>query len=144
MELGLKAFYLDDGILAGDQESVAAAINFLEGKFDNIGLSLNRSKCEFIPTAGRAHQVDASRFQGFEFKESGDFKPFGAALGSSEFCLEIQSRRLKAKHLLSQISFMGDSQTALLLTRNCAGFCKVAYSMRTVPPLAHAKALGEL
>ena len=30
MELGLKVFYLDDGILAGDQESVAAAINFLE------------------------------------------------------------------------------------------------------------------
>ena len=85
LELGLKAFYLDDGILAGDQETVAAAINFLEGKFDSIGLSLNRSKCELIPTAGRAHQVDASRFHGFEFKESGDFKLLGAAFGSSEF-----------------------------------------------------------
>ena len=38
---------------------------------------------------------------------------------------------------------MGDAQTALLLTRNCAGFCKVAYSMRTVPPTAHAAALRD-
>ena len=64
LELGLKAFYLDDGIVAGDQETVAAAINFLEGKFASIGLSLSRSKCELIPTAGRAHGVDASMFQG--------------------------------------------------------------------------------
>ena len=43
LELGLKAFYLDDGILAGDQETVAAAINHLEGRFRGIGLELNRA-----------------------------------------------------------------------------------------------------
>ena len=29
LELGLNAFYLNDGILAGDEEAVAAAINYL-------------------------------------------------------------------------------------------------------------------
>ena len=64
LELGMKVIYLDDGILAGDQDTVAAAIDFLEKRFDEIGLSLNRSKCELIPTAGRDHAVDASLFAG--------------------------------------------------------------------------------
>ena len=89
LELGLKVFYLDDGILAGDQETVAAAINFLGVKFAEIGLELNRSKCELVPTAGRDHRVDVSRFQGFEFKESGKtprsrFRLLGVLLGPPE------------------------------------------------------------
>ena len=143
-ELGLRVFYLDDGVLAGAQESVAAAINFLEVELGEIGLSMKRSKCELVPVAGRAHAVDPTIFGRFEFRESGDFKLLGAAFGSSEFCTDLLIKRcVKAKHLLGQIGAMGDAQTALLLTRNCAGFCKVAYSMRTVPPMAHAKALGE-
>ena len=51
-----------------------------------FGLSLNRAKCELVPTAGRDHGVDAPLFQGFEFKESGNFKLLGAAFGSSELC----------------------------------------------------------
>ena len=82
LELGLKAFFLDDWILAGDQETVEAAINFLETRFRGIGLDLNRAKCVLVPTAGRGHQVDLTRFEGFEVKESGDFKLLGAAFGS--------------------------------------------------------------
>ena len=36
---------------------------------------------------------------------------------------------------------MTSSQGALLLTRYCAGFAKLVYSMRTVPPGRHADAL---
>ena len=71
-ELGLRVFYLDDGVLAGAQESVAAAINFLEVELGEIGLSMNRSKCELVPVAGRDHAVDPTIFAGFEFRESGD------------------------------------------------------------------------
>ena len=60
-----------------------AAINFLRG----IGFELNRAKCELVPTAGRAHQVNLARFQGFEVRESGDFKLLGAAFGSSVLAL---------------------------------------------------------
>ena len=74
LELGLKAFFLDDGILAGDQETVEAAINFLEARIRGIGLELNRANCELVPAAGRAHQVNLARFQGFEVREPGDFK----------------------------------------------------------------------
>ena len=71
MELGLKGFYLDDGILAGGQESVAAAKIFLDWKFSDTGLSLNRSKCELVPMAGKIHRVDPALLQGFEFTASG-------------------------------------------------------------------------
>ena len=98
LELGLKAFFLDDGILAGDQETVEAAISFLEARFSGVGLALNRAKCELVPTAGRGHQVDLARCQGFEVEESGDFKILGAAFGSSDFCSNHLTKRcLKAK-----------------------------------------------
>ena len=61
--------------------SVAAAISFLEARFDGVGLSLNRGKYELIPTAGRDHGVGATLFQGFEIKESGDFKLLGRPSG---------------------------------------------------------------
>ena len=115
---------------------MAEAISFLEGRFSEIGLSLNRNKCELAPAAGRAHNVNLALFHGFQFLEEGSFKLLGAAFGSSEFCSgQLTKRCVKAEHLLSQFSVMDDAQTALLLARNCAGFCKVAYSMRTVPPL---------
>ncbi len=67
LELRLKAFYLDDRILAGGQESGAAAIELLERRCEDIGLSLNRNKCELIPTAGRAQAVDVL-FLAFEVR----------------------------------------------------------------------------
>ena len=36
-----------------------------------------------------------------------------------------------------------DTQTALLLLRHCAGFCKITYSCRTVPPHLQKEALAE-
>ncbi len=143
-KLDLNVFYLDDGALAGEQDSVARAIDFLEGRFRDIGLSMNRDKCELVPVAGGGHNVDLRLFHGFQVLESGNFKLLGAAFGSSDFCSALLTKRCaKAEQLLAQFSIMEDSQTALLLARNCAGFCKVAYSMRTVPPLAHAGALAD-
>ena len=67
-------------MLAGEQESVAAAINFFEGRFNGIGLSLNRSKCELIPSAGRNRNVNLAIFHGFQFLEAGSFKLLGGGL----------------------------------------------------------------
>ncbi len=49
LEPSLKAFYLDDGILAGDQEKVAAAIDFLETRFDGVGLSISMGEVRADP-----------------------------------------------------------------------------------------------
>ena len=50
--LQLVFSYLDDLILAGDQRAVAEAFHFLKAAALDIGLDLNTSKCEIIPTAG--------------------------------------------------------------------------------------------
>jgi hypothetical protein len=89
-KLDLNVFYLDDGVLAGSQESVAAAINFVEGHFADIGLVFYRSTCELIPVAGRDQCVDLSLLTGFQFLEVGNFKLLGAAFGSPEFCSELR------------------------------------------------------
>ena len=77
LELGMKAFFLDYGILTGDQETVEAAINFMDDRFRGIGLELNRAKCELVPTAGRGHQVDLNRFQGSKLGSQGTSNSWG-------------------------------------------------------------------
>ena len=47
----------------------------------------------------------------------------------------------KARPLLQELAALPDVQTALLLLRHCASFCRVAYSLRVTPPGVHANAL---
>ena len=49
----------------------------------------------------------------------------------------------KADKLLKAVSGMQHSQGALLLIRQCISYCKLAYSVRVVPPSVHRDALAE-
>ena len=97
-----------------------------------------------IPSAGQTHQVPAVLFDGFVWKASGDFKILGAPVGSPLHCCNLTSkRRAKAETLHAAIGDYDDAQGALLLLRHCASFCKLGFSLRTVPPSFHAPALDE-
>ena len=50
--LQLVFSYLDDLVLAGEQQAVAEAFHHFKGAALDIGLEFNNSKCEIIPTAG--------------------------------------------------------------------------------------------
>ena len=47
-KLDLTLFYLDDGVLAGDLECVAAALQLVEQRSAELGLELKVSKCELV------------------------------------------------------------------------------------------------
>ena len=68
----------------------------------------------------------------------------GAAIGGHAFCAaHTQSQRVDAsKPLLEALWHLDDPQTGLLLLRECASFCKVAYSARVTPPALHTAALS--
>ena len=143
-ELDICTFFLDDGVIAGSSRAVELFCNSFREATSSIGLDLVRDKCEIIPAAGDRHQIPANFFQGFSWREDGNFKLLGAPIGSKTFCENhLRKRKAKAVALLHTIKDMEDAQGALLLIRNCAGFCKLVYSARTVPPDLHRKVLDE-
>lgn len=141
-ELHLTAFFLDDGVVGGSSQAVHRFCELVELGLADIGLKLNQAKCEIIPTAAEHHTCDPMQFADYQFNPTGNFKLLGAPFGSAIFCAEhTRKRAQKAVLLLQKVAALSDTQTALHLTRQCASYCKLAYSMRVVPPVLHGEVL---
>lgn len=95
-ELDVVVFYLDDGVVGGSSRAVRDFYLRLEPSFAEVGLTLQRGKCEVVPAAGTEHQVPADAFRGFKFNADGNFKLLGAPFGSQEFC-EAHTRHRNEK-----------------------------------------------
>ncbi len=142
-ELDFTVFYLDDGVVAGTGRAVSQFCTLLRAELANIGLDLALDKCEIVPSAKDHHAIPAHLFPGYLWVPTGDFKLLGAPLGSLDFCTaHTQKRARKAGDLMHNIASLGHAQGSYLLLKQCAGFAKLAYSMRTVPPEFHESALS--
>ena len=65
-----------------------------------------------------------------------NFEVLGAPIGDSIFCAKILAqRRAKAAKLLSHLVTVGsfDPQVALLLLRQCPGYCKLVHLAHSTP-----------
>ena len=141
----LALAFLDDVCLAGDYRHVAASLARLAAAARQVGLELNPSKCELVVCGGADHCVDTSLFPaGVQVNSRGAFSFLGAPIGPPAYCEAfcLAERVEKAKPLLALLATLPDSQTALLLLRHCASFCRVAYSARVTPPSLHCNALA--
>ena len=133
-ELDYVVFYLDDGVIAGKARAVRHCCQAIETRLTDIGLATNREKCEIIPAAATNHTVPTELFAGYKFKAEGNFKLLGAPFGTAAFCsAHTAKRHQKAQGVLRTVASMEDKQSALLLTRHCNAYSKLAYSTRVVP-----------
>ena len=151
-KLDVCAFYLDDGVIAGDMDVVSAVVQHVVANAAAMGLRLNVGKCELIlPTA--VTDVDLSTlFPAALLVDTatgaprtnitGDFELLGAAIGCADFCTEYANAKVnKASELLAKIAKLDDPQVSVRLLQRCAGVCKITHSMRLTPPDLHADAL---
>ena len=143
--LQLVFSYLDDLVLAGEQQAVAEAFHHFKGAALDIGLEFNNSKCEIIPTAGLNCSLNKDFFpEDIIYREDGNFELLGGPIGSKEFCnLHTQKRVDKAKEVLSALGELPDPQVAFILLRHCASFSKLVYSLRVVPHHKHKAVLQQ-
>ena len=150
--LDLKAFYLDDGFLAGPAAAVASALATLQLRCPALGLNLNLGKCELVIPCGRAPENLATLFPAplLTDAETGacrlvldrGFKLLGAPIGDKTFCEAFTQRRAsKTKPTLEALADL-HPQVGLLLLRYCASFGKLVYSARTAPPDLLSEAFG--
>jgi hypothetical protein len=141
-KLDIVAFYLDDGVIAGDVEAVRSFCAAFEQVAASVGLRLSVGKCEAVPAAGAATSISPDLFPGWRWLPGGGIKLLGAPIGSAAFCAELTAKRVaKAEELLSTLCTYSHTQGALLLLRHCASFSKLVYTSRTVPPAFHREAL---
>ena len=153
--LDLVFSYLDDLCLAGDAAAVSAALSILKVRCAAIGLQLStglvneagevlsKDKCELILAAGTNSTVNTSEFPAdFKVVRDGNFELLGGPIGNPRFCNEHTEQRVaKASRLLTALGEVPDPQVALQLLRRCAGFSKMVYSLRVVPPSFQREAL---
>ena len=55
LHLILEAWYLDDGVLAGERSTVIHALHLIEELGPHLGLHINLSKCELFSRNGNSH-----------------------------------------------------------------------------------------
>jgi hypothetical protein len=112
-----------------------------------VGLVVNPGKCELVACGGDRAAVDVSLFPHHlplnTARAAGAFALLGAPIGPAAFWqpAHSQSRVASAKPLLQALAALPDAQTSLLLLRQCAAFCKVAYAAWVTPTSAIADAL---
>ncbi len=127
--------FLDDISLGGPTASVAADMASLEADCADLGLSLNRSKCEL--TAKDLHQVTNDSFAQFARLDEGSISLLGAPLspgpalqGSLDARVNELNRALNRLVLIAR-------QDALLILRSSLGAPRLLHSLRCAPCAGH-------
>jgi len=122
--LDFVAFFLDDGTVAGQAPAVAKFVEVFTNAMSEIGLTLSAAKCEVVPAAGSMSTVDPQLFPGCQLRAERSFRLLGPA--------HCTRRTQKACQLLGAIRGFSERQGVLRLLRQCASWCKLVYSGRTV------------
>ena len=133
--LEINVAFADDLVIAGDFTRVLAALQTLTASAAPLGLEINLSKCEIIPTAGREHRCDLSSIPtGVRVNVSKGFKLLGAPVGSSEFAQTYaQEKVAKVAEALQALAELPDKHVAMTLLRHTCNVSRVMNFMRTTP-----------
>eukprot|EP00731_Ephydatia_muelleri_P038287 Em0707g1a len=132
-QLLINTWYLGDGVLSGTKSVICRAVTLIQKLGPALGLWINPAKCEWF-----SRTVVWSDFsQEMKVSHELNFEVLGAPIGDPIFCANFLTQRCaKAVKLLSQLVTVGslDPQVALLLLRQCAGYCKLVHLARSTPP----------
>ena len=128
----MPAWYIDDGVIAGSKQAVVQALSIIQDLGPPLGLVINSSKCELYG------DCDLQPFPS-EMKKCNafNFEILGAPIGNTIFCAKfIAEKRAGASKFLALLKEVGslDSQVALVLLRQCGGFCRFVHIARCTPP----------
>ena len=97
-----------------------------------------------VPACTSVQNFSSQDFEGYAWMPDDNTKLVGAAIGTRAWCKFLLRRRVdKAPNLLDAVGRYHDWLGAFALLRSCAGWAKVPYSCRTVPPPLQAESLGQ-
>ena len=126
-------FYLDDGTLGGTLEDVTSDFKFLEAASKDLGLHLNKSKCEVICAEGPIKSSIMSGFPSFLSVNPTDATILGAPIGGFPSIDLIRESKIKHLQSLGERLKILHAHDALCLLQHALVLPKVLYVLRTAP-----------
>jgi hypothetical protein len=132
-------WYLDDGILAGQDHDVLLAVTALRSALAELGLTLNDKKCEVVSFGNAPADIFPPDFAR---RADGNFDALGSPIGDATFTSAYIQRKVlkKAREALSSLRAVEDVHVRYTLLRHCVAFGPLVHIMRTVPPTLYASA----
>ena len=129
VDLLYQAWYLDEGVLAGDRPAVLRAMHIIEEMGPALGLHINFAKCELFSSKGNTFFPPAVTFSILP-----NMDILGAPVGDYLHCSKfIADKCAESKKLLTSLVDV-DLQVAFTLLRMCGGFCKMLHLTTVTPP----------
>ena len=105
-DLDYKAFFLDDGTIAGKAQAVKLFLDTLERLLLEIGLEIARSKTKVVPACSSVQNFTPHDFEGCCQIPDGNFKLLGAAFGSKDWCEALLDRRVSTRSRPSVVTMI--------------------------------------
>ncbi|KAL5483977.1 hypothetical protein EMCRGX_G020399 [Ephydatia muelleri] len=132
LHLILEAWYLDDGVLAGERSAVIRALHLIEELGPYLGLHINFSKCEPFSRNGNSHfppVVESSLLPNMDILGV----PIGDVVHCSRFIAEKCATPKTLLKALVDVSAV-DLHVAFSILRMCGSYCKLLHLARATPP----------
>ena len=120
------------GVIAGPKQAALQALSIIKQLGIPLGLFIITSKCELFSKEGLRGFPDEMKIS-----YALNFEILGVPKGDPIFCAKsIAEKRAHASKILALLKEVGsiDSQVALLLLRQCGGFCQMVHIARCTPP----------
>ena len=128
LNISQQNWYLDDGVIAGDRQAVAHALDLMMELGPHLGLHTNLHKCELLSRNGNSFFPTSVKFSLYP-----NMIILGSPLGDLIHCTRFAERCTESKNLLGAITEVA-VHVAFSLLRLCASFCKHVHLSRTTPP----------
>ena len=123
LHLILEAWYLDDGVLAGERSAVVRALHLIEELGPHLGFHRNFSKCELFNRNGNSHfppVVESSLLSNLDILGV----PIGDFVHCSRFIAEKCATPKTLLKALVDISAVDLHVAFLTILRMCGSYCK--------------------
>jgi len=134
----LNAFYCDDGVFVARHEILLKILKYLRTPDARAyGTDIRLDKCT-VWWSEPPPKTTSDEYEALEVKQHFDLagtKVLQAPVGDGAFmCQAVIDQVREAKPLLEAIAEMDDMHVAFFLLRTCFGSCRIAYTLRAVPP----------
>lgn len=138
--LSLHAWYLDDGVVAGDADAVSDFLGHLDVFASHAGLALNYGKCE-VTGPGHLHEALESRMTRTELSRTILLgAPVGSQEGARAFVAQVAVKAEARCKLVRALAEFPAEASALL--RYCCGVSVGTYYARAVGTTAREALLA--
>ncbi|KAJ8722193.1 hypothetical protein PYW08_004595 [Mythimna loreyi] len=129
-----NVWYLDDGTLGGDVDTVLKDLTFLKNKLSSIGLQLNLSKCEIYLPRMTDRQTTIAKFNSIapniQITENNSLLLLGSPIFDESFP-EFIEQKIQNFNDVSERLFKINMHSAFTLIRYCCFGPKFTYSLRS-------------